>query len=258
MLKLKLSSAKSCCGTLILVNQQHPLPDNAGQLHLDKCAEKLVQVMPKLPQVQMQRIAACELMRLLNHLHAEQQIQPLSGFRSHQGQQELYASALAEHGEDFTKKYVALPGCSEHETGLAIDMALILPQIDPLTPAFPYEGICQQFREAAANYGFIERYPEGKENTTGIGHEPWHFRYVGSPHAALINEQGLVLEEYMELIHLATAGGKFFFPPLPGKKVQISYIPATDNETIIQLRGNTPYSISGDNMGGFIITEWEG
>lgn len=258
MLKLKLPAAKTACGPLILVNRQHPLPDGAGKLYLDKCAEQLVPVSAADQEVRLQRAAACALVQLLQHLQAERQLKPLSGFRSHQEQEELYASSLAEHGEAFTRQYVAWPGCSEHETGLAIDMALVLPQINYLTPEFPYEGICQRFREAAAAYGFIERYPQGKEPLTGIGHEPWHFRYVGRPHAALMREKQLVLEEYLDFLHQATAEGKSFTTQAAGQQMRVSFIAAEPNhETIIQVQGNTPYSVSGDNMGGFIITEWE-
>ena len=61
----------------------------------------------------------------------------------------------------------------------------------------PYEGICQRFRELAPLYGFIERYPANKEAVTGIAHEPWHFRYVGRPHAQRMTDLGLTLEEYL-------------------------------------------------------------
>ena len=96
----------------------------------------------------------------------------------------------------FRSTYVALPGHSEHESGLAVDLGLKKDVIDFIRPDFPYDGICGVFRELAPDYGFIERYPRGKEAVTGIGHEPWHFRYIGTPHARILTESGLVLEEY--------------------------------------------------------------
>ena len=107
-----------------------------------------------------------------------------------------YLQSLLENGEEFTNKFVARPGHSEHQTGLAIDLGLKQPDIDFLRPNFPYEGICQTFRELAADYGFIERYPVGKEAITGIAHEPWHFRYVGVPHAKIMVDHNWTLEEY--------------------------------------------------------------
>ena len=81
---------------------------------------------------------------------------------------------------------MALPGCSEHQTGLAIDLGKAAGYIDFIRPAFPYDGVCGRFRRLAARYGFIERYQRGKEEVTGISAEPWHFRYVGAPHAQLM------------------------------------------------------------------------
>ena len=107
---------------------------------------------------------------------------------------------MAEHGETFTRQYVALPGCSEHQTGLAIDLGKAAGYIDFIRPAFPYDGVCGRFRRLAARYGFIERYQRGKEEVTGISAEPWHFRYVGAPHAQLMETNGLCLEEYRDFL----------------------------------------------------------
>ena len=65
---------------------------------------------------------------------------------------------------------------------------------------FLYDGICKEFRREMAAYGFVERYPKGKEEITGIGHEPWHFRYVGVPHARFMEERNITLGEYLELL----------------------------------------------------------
>lgn len=70
--------------------------------------------------------------------------------------------------------------------------------------ASPWSEICQIFRDRAADYGFIERYPKGKENITHIGHEPWHFRYVGVEHAKQMTERNLTLEEYVEWLKNTT------------------------------------------------------
>ena len=95
---------------------------------------------------------------------------------------------MRESGRKFTETYVAVPGHSEHETGLAIDLGLKQDVIDFIRPEFPYEGICQRFRQLAPKYGFIERYPKGKEEVTGIGQEPWHFRYVITNPSTLLPE----------------------------------------------------------------------
>ena len=82
----------------------------------------------------------------------------ISGWRSRAEQQKLWDDSMAEHGEAFTRSYVARPGCSEHETGLAIDLGKTGGALDFIRPAFPYDGACGAFRRLAAGYGFIERY----------------------------------------------------------------------------------------------------
>ena len=84
----------------------------------------------------------------------------------------------------------AAPGTSEHNSGLAVDIS---------NASGYFEGSAEEawLLEHAHEYGFILRYPEGKEDITGFDHEPWHFRYVGKEQAALIKESGLCLEEYL-------------------------------------------------------------
>ena len=169
---------------LMLVNQEHPISWNPQSLVLVG------------GRVLMDERAACALNKLMEELDGWNFITAVSGWRSQEEQQEIYIRSLWENGEEFTNRFVARPGHSEHQTGLAIDLGLTQPDIDFLRPYFPYEGICQTFRERAAAYGFIERYPPGKEAVTGIAHEPWHFRYVGVPHAEIMVEHGWTLEEY--------------------------------------------------------------
>ncbi len=175
---------------LLLVNADHPI---GRKRNLD-----LIVVDPDFPDILLERKAAEALQCLLRHISAGKEIVPVSGYRSNREQRELYRESLKENGAEFTRKYVALPGCSEHETGLAIDLGIRKEEIDFIRPDFPYEGIAAVFRIAAPDYGFIERYPREKEGVTGISHEPWHFRYVGCPHARLITARRLALEEYVE------------------------------------------------------------
>ncbi|MDR0964585.1 MAG: M15 family metallopeptidase [Clostridium sp.] len=88
------------------------------------------------------------------------------------------------------------PGCSEHSTGLAFDIVSASYQM--LDDGQQYTNENVWLREHCAEYGFILRYPAGKEEVTGIVYEAWHFRYVGSTAAKLISEQGLTLEEYID------------------------------------------------------------
>ena len=236
-------------GNLILVNGQHRF---MGQEQ-----DKLIPLQEHLPDVKMQRRAAVLLANLMEDIEGWKHIVPVSGWRSLQEQQHIWNDTLAESGLAFTQKYVALPGHSEHETGLAIDLGLKQENIDFIRPAFPYNGICQVFRKKAASYGFIERYPAGKEHITGIGHEPWHFRYVGIPHAEIMVKNQLTLEEYMDFIKAFPYGQKAHKIQLGGQEVLVSYLKAAQAScTGFEMDGSRPYSISGNNTDGFIMTEW--
>ena len=176
---------------LILVNAAHPLRETEPPA--------LAAPDPRYPGVLMEREAARMLADCVRAVGGEGRIVPVSGWRSRAEQQAIWDGTMAREGEAFTRQYVACPGCSEHQTGLAVDLGLAGPHIDFIRPDFPDEGVCRAFRLRAADYGFILRYPAGKEHITGIAHEPWHFRYVGAPHAARMAARNLTLEEYLAL-----------------------------------------------------------
>ena len=124
---------------------------------------------------------------------------------------------------------------------------------DFIRPSFSDKGATQVFKSKAAEFGFIERYPKGKESVTKIAYEPWHFRYVGVPHAAIMKERHLTLEEYTEFIKQE---GRFTCS-LSRRKVTITYIPAEIGQQIrIETEPDSPYVISGNNVDGLILTQW--
>ena len=95
---------------------------------------------------------------------------------------------------DIAKTIVAIPGTSEHHTGLAVDIST--PQYTTLDEGFGDTVAFAWLKEHCAQYGFIMRYPTGKTEITGIIYEPWHYRYVGVDEAKEMTEQGICLEEY--------------------------------------------------------------
>ena len=99
---------------------------------------------------------------------------------------EGYSRARAERT---AKEWVALPGTSEHQLGIAVD-------INADKEKCSNEEVYAWLAENAHKYGFILRYPQGKVSITGISYEPWHYRYVGAEAAKEIYEQGICLEEY--------------------------------------------------------------
>ena len=95
--------------------------------------------------------------------------------------------------------YSAVPGHSEHETGLAIDVSGSDGKC-AATDCFGDTMEAKWLAEHAAEYGFIIRYPKGKESITGYKYEPWHLRYVGVQIASEIAEQASTLEEYYNAV----------------------------------------------------------
>ncbi|APZ49385.1 hypothetical protein BW721_06660 [Jeotgalibaca sp. PTS2502] len=135
----------------------------------------------------------------------------ISGYRSIESQQLNYDSVYqtyidqgysSEEATSKTEAYIALPNASEHSTGLAVDITepTLASTGDGLVEAFEEIAEGQWLANHAADYGFILRYPKGKEAITFIAYEPWHFRYVGVENALYIKENDLTLEEYIALL----------------------------------------------------------
>ncbi len=239
---IKLKSEDVATGSLVLVNKRFTVR---------KTAEDLVFFNESYKNITLSEKANSALHRLLDGIGAGERIVPVSGYRSFEEQADIYNASLNENGSEYTKKYVAIPGASEHQTGLAIDLALNEGEIDFICPRFPRFGICEKFRQAAADYGFIERYKEEKKAVTGISGEEWHFRYVGFPHSKIIVETGLCLEEYTEYLKAFTYPDK----PLKSLGYSVYYIPCGGNETEADVEEN--FILSGNNADGFVLTEKE-
>jgi len=125
----------------------------------------------------------------------------ISAYRSHERQtynfnnsvqNHIAAGRTPEEAHAITAGYIAVPGTSEHTLGMAID-------VNYIGAAFEHSAEFEWLIENGASFGYIFRYPRDKTEITGINFEPWHFRYVGSNHAQIIMEMGIVLEEYIEL-----------------------------------------------------------
>lgn len=230
-------------GLLILVNAEHPIQ------HMERPA-----LAPAVPgsDILLDTRAAAMLSGLISRIGAAGEIVPVSGWRSEAEQREIWDGSMRESGEEFTRKYVALPGCSEHQTGLAIDLALRADNIDFIRPEFPYDGVCGRFRALAADYGFVERYQGGKEGVTGIAAEPWHFRYVGRPHARIMCEMGLCLEEYVEYLRAYPYPERLLEVRGDVYEAEVGFAGARDTLGL----PDAPYQVSGNNVDGYIYTLW--
>ena len=236
-------------GNLILVNKAYPL--------IQSETPTLLPADDNYSNIPMEINASKILTNLMKEVNCKDRIIPVSGYRTCEEQSRIYNTSLIDNGMEFTTSYVALPNHSEHQSGLAIDLAMKHGDMDFIRPHFPYEGICNEFRIKAPLYGFIERYPQGKENITGIAHEPWHFRYVGFPHSKIITDQGISLEEYIEKLKSYRYVNKHLYIEHHKQTVEIFYVCLSNAYSVkICLKDNILYQVSGNNVDGVIVTLW--
>ncbi len=181
---------------LLLANPENPLPE-------DFAVEELVEVQGTF---KMDARVADAMKQMIADAKAEGvDLLICSAYRGIQRQQELFDAEVARQisygkskadAEAITATMIAVPGTSEHHTGLAAD--IVTPAHQTLDPQFMDTKAGQWLYNNAADYGFILRYPEDKQEITQIIYESWHYRYVGVEHSKTIMERGICLEEYLE------------------------------------------------------------
>ncbi len=179
-------------GNLILVNKNNPLQPNYKPENLVKCNIPFID-----SSVEEEKYLQEEASKSIEKLFAqakEEGIELLgtSAYRSYSIQKRVFNKNVKTRGIDDAKKYAAKPGKSEHQTGLAIDVTNTVRWFDKSTK----EAIW--LANNAHKFGFVLRFPEGKEHITGYNFEPWHIRYVGKEIAKAIYVQNITLEEYLQ------------------------------------------------------------
>ena len=148
---------------------------------------------------------------------------------------------------------------AEHQKGTSVDFSIYtLEGTNYSLDDGKFASTFKWFFDNYHKYGFIMRYPDDKSDITGVsGHEN-HFRYVGVPHSTYITENGLCLEEYLDVLHSTAANGADGIKPLTvtasdGSTYNIYYVKADGDVINIPIIGDGEYGISGDNCGGFIV-----
>ncbi|MCM3612300.1 M15 family metallopeptidase [Planococcus sp. MERTA32b] len=164
---------------ILLANKQNPLPSDHN------------------PGVNPEAKSAFEAMRA-DALESNIDLTAFSTFRDFARQKQLYEGYVAKDGQEKADRYSARPGFSEHQTGLAFDIGESGAEQHWAAASFGDTEAGKWVAENAHRYGFILRYPEGKEQLTGYMHESWHFRFVGKEVAKEIYEADITLEEYLE------------------------------------------------------------
>ncbi|MDR9748495.1 M15 family metallopeptidase [Paenibacillus taichungensis] len=181
----------------VIVNKQRSLPEGYEP---DDLVEPNVPFSFDGPHEKrhMRKEAAEALEKLFAGAKADDiELRAVSGYRSYQRQVSIYNNNVKTKGKEYTDRVSSVPGHSEHQTGLAIDVSS--PSVgNAIEEVFGTSKEGQWLAEHAAEYGFIIRYPQGEEAITGYVYEPWHIRYVGTDLAPDVVKSGLTLEEYFD------------------------------------------------------------
>ena len=239
----KVTSDSKYSGSLILVNNKHRYR-NTGEELVKLYDEKTDSFFMGSTEIMLSKIAVkplCDMFDAFRNETGLKKINVISGYRSVESQQEIYKQKAKLYGNFYAKKYVQSPGFSEHHTGLCVDVSIFNAD-DGSSEDFDGKGKYEWFSKNAWKYGFVVRYPEGKERITKISYEPWHFRYVGVPHAYYMTQNNICLEEYAKLLQSKTKND-----PLKFKCGAKTY------KVWHSEKKPKAGSFSGDNYSGYII-----
>lgn len=183
---------------LVLVNKEYNLPEGYAPNDLVRPAVRFSFGNEKIEKSLMRKEAAAALEKMFAAAAKDGiYLYAVSGYRSYNRQLAVFKNEMANSGKAKAQQAVATPGQSEHQTGLAMDISGKSVQF-LLTESFENTKEGQWLAKHAHEYGFILRYPKGKENITGYQYEPWHFRYVGVKAANIIYKNGWTLEEFYQ------------------------------------------------------------
>ena len=245
-------------GMLVLVNATHaysfPEDEQLVNLYEEGMGEhvKLVSSDIRLRPEAMKALR--DLSDAFYEVSGRRELLIASGYRSYDEQVEIYSSRVDSKGIEYAKKYVAMPGCSEHHTGLCLDLSVYTDEgaAMHLDDSEDYAYVI----EHCADFGLVRRYDESKSEITGISGEDWHFRYVGVPHALYMTENGLCLEEYLELLQKHTALNPLEFTTSDTKYTMYFVAAAPAGATGIEIgeEYSDSYAISGTACGGYAVS----
>jgi len=239
VLSIKVTEHQIFEGPLLLVNKEHPVPPGihaSAAVKLDQhrelvkgfgLSDRSIRMFPDLARQFSIMVAAAEDEGVRHFLIN-------SGYRDEKEQAQLYRQMGPE--------YAMPPGYSEHNLGLSLDIGSTQAEMNRSD-----EG--KWLKDNAWKYGFILRYPPDKTAITGIRYEPWHFRYVGLPHSAIMQEKQFVLEQYLDYLKERQTITAVF----NRQTYEISYYPVS-GETTVQVPAGSRYEISGNNVDGIIVT----
>lgn len=252
---IELNSDEISKGNLILVNNDIKFSTSAPTDLVTVYSKKTKSYQVKDAQVSLKPEVITALNKMADDFATaknNKNLMVISGYRDLNKQQELYDAEL-KRTNSTSSTLVALPGHSEHHTGYAIDFGVY--PADGVYKNFDGTGDYAWIDQNCYKYGFILRYRTDKASITKIDNEPWHFRYVGQPHAYIMQQKNLCYEEYIDYIKQFEFGkNNLKFTNFDGTQYEIYYVKNNGLTTKLPVPKNHDYSFSGNNTDGFIVT----
>ena len=237
-------------GSLVLVNNWtcYHFPEEEELVNVFE--QKNGQYIVARTDILLRQEAMDALNRMLSDFRAQggsRTVNVVAGHRTAEFQQHLFDQSAARNGLDHAKQFVAQPGGSEHHTGLVVDLSVMLS--DGSSRDYDGTGEYAWINENCHNYGYIVRYAADKASLTGIADEPWHFRWLGVPHATQAVKEGLCMEEYIDYLKDFTVEEPLTISCADGA-YEVWYAAGTE----VYLPRSGEYEVSGNNVDGVIVT----
>jgi len=237
-------------GYLLLVNHDHSftIPNDLDLVRITDAITTSFIVQPDTSRLLRSIIGPLdEMMGEFRRATNNRTVAIRSAYRNYETQRNEFNRWVSQVGRQEALMWAALPGHSEHHTGLAFDFGIM--SAEGTLTRFTGTGSTAWFRRNSYRYGFILRYQQSKSHITQTADEPWHFRYVGLPHSALIHQRNWCLEEFIEIIRDYT-----YEEPMEFEYEGVLYGIFFVEGTSVRIPINTEFDISGNNIDGFIVT----
>ncbi|MBO5227200.1 MAG: D-alanyl-D-alanine carboxypeptidase family protein [Ruminococcus sp.] len=231
-------------GTLVIVNQENEYTFPTGDVVLANVSESgNASYSVSDTGIQLDKTVVDNLNLFLSEfstIFGTNDLQVTNGYRSKQDQHSRYSNGSS----------IFPGGYSDYHTARSFDLC-IAPE-SGLTSYFVANGDYVWIDEHAADYGFILRYPDGKIDETGVNPRAYTFHYAGVPHSVYMYNNNLCMEEYVELLKSYPSTSPLTVDA-NGVSWTVFYVEASSGGTVINIPNHQEYTISGDNMGGFIV-----
>lgn len=249
-----MTEADMASGELILVSNEHKytFPEKAEDELVTVIDNKSGSYTVNLYETMILPVTVEHLNDMMDDYVAQggaKDVMVVSGYRTYDFQQGLFDRSAARNGLEHAQRFVAQAGGSEHHTGYAVDLYSTT-KGDYLECTGEYAWI----GENCHKYGFVLRYTSEKEEFTKIGPESWHFRYIGVPHSYIAVENDFCYEEYVDYLRQYPFDGEHLMYTLDGTEYEIYFVEGLE----VPVPDSGTYTVSGNNVDGFIVTVQHG